>query len=571
MDESRYFNSHTPEPQADLVVKKSPRGKGKTESTILLGEPHRDEFLKNFKELYGVSVDELLQGPGGRKFVERLYQANFGERQQSTENTLQEEDSLFLSTVKDVNDLKDLTEMFKHNLIFCKGGYKKFRYITFDNFDSTSLPKQRVEELAIKYCFIDPWDKIGRIFEAYKNKPKELLAGLVSFPVNGWHVPSDSVSIEMFNSVADNVCTEIASSLDGYFQSDFELYSFVRDEFGDDVDFSGSEYVDRVGAASIDIENVLRNQLVSHLVDLNSIFVTYHRQLQKSSNKERVVENFGKEIETPLKLFEKDLQKMKSGEVVFLNAFKFLRQHGASFGFEDIRSASVEIKEGGTLSKEDISTMRSTYSHNQQESAVHNTLLAGFDKKVQDPKTTFTIFKWQGKVQSFMALSDIGDSLYMSSVNVEPSARGHKIGEAMLDQVVGQEAKNHVITADCDAKLPVSSKYIETGFIGTFYWEDKNEETGKSDWVIDIKRDDTVNSSYWGKQQTSNEAIINSRSKHPDTVMIEVAKTQAELPFHLLQEGYVLTRMFKDTSGLCYGVFEEKEKKELSKQTITQE
>lgn len=234
-------------------------------------------------------------------------------------------------------------------------------------------------------------------------------------------------------------------------------------------------------------------------------------------------------------------------------------QYNNNFSLNDIKSSDLEVVGGGSLSVEDISTMRSIYSHNQRESAVHDELLKGFDTRVKDPKAKFYIFKWQGKIQSFMALSDDGkdNSLYMSSVNVEPSARGYKIGEAMLDQVVEQAAKEHVITADCDSKLPISSKYIESGFVGTFYWEDKNKETGQSDWILDITRNDRMNHSYWGKQQTNTEAIVNSRGKHPDTVTIEVANTQAELPFHLLQEGHVLTRMFKDGSGLWYGVFEE--------------
>ncbi len=261
------------------------------------------------------------------------------------------------------------------------------------------------------------------------------------------------------------------------------------------------------------------------------------------------------------KKVEEDCNAELFSQTLFINSFKTLHESGSEFSLEEIESSKFEQLEGGTILEGDISAMRSIYSHNQKESAVHDALLTSFDKKVKDPKTRFNIFKWKDKIQSFVAFSDRGDSLYMSAFNVSPDARGYKIGEAMLDQVVEQEAKQETLTADCDSKLPISAKYIETGWVGTFYWEDKNEEENKSDWVLDIRRDETANNLYWGKSQ-SKESIITQRT-HPETVKVEVAKTQAELPFQLCTKGYVLTRMFKDAgSGLYYGVFEVLHKEE---------
>lgn len=260
---------------------------------------------------------------------------------------------------------------------------------------------------------------------------------------------------------------------------------------------------------------------------------------------------------------EEDCNAELFSQTLFINSFKTLHESGTEFSLEDIESSKLEQSEGGAITESDISVMRSIYSHNQKESAVHDALLTSFNKKVKDPKTRFNIFKWQDKIQSFVAFSDKGDSLYMSAFNVSPDARGYKIGEAMLDQVVEQEAKESTLTADCDSKLPISAKYIETGWVGTFYWEDKNEKEQKSDWVLDIKRDETANNSYWGKSQNK-ESIITQRT-HPENVKVEVAKTQAELPFQLCTKGFVLTRMFKDEgSGLYYGVFELPNKKETT-------
>ena len=275
------------------------------------------------------------------------------------------------------------------------------------------------------------------------------------------------------------------------------------------------------------------------------------------------VASYKETLNLAVKKVEEDCNAELFSQTLFINSFKTLHESGTEFSLEDIESSKFEQSEGGTITETDISAMRSIYSHNQKESAVHDALLTSFDKKVKDPKTRFNIFKWQDKIQSFVAFSNKGDSLYMSAFNVSPDARGYKIGEAMLDQVVEQEAKESTLTADCDSKLPISAKYIETGWVGTFYWEDKNEKEQKSDWVLDIKRDETANNSYWGKSQNK-ESIITQRT-HPENVKVEVAKTQAELPFQLCTKGFVLTRMFKDEgSGLYYGVFELPNKKETT-------
>lgn len=259
-------------------------------------------------------------------------------------------------------------------------------------------------------------------------------------------------------------------------------------------------------------------------------------------------------IDEQIELLSRRIDNIDLQTCIFLAAFRSLADSGVKIDIELIDQAELKLYEGSELSSADITFMRSVYSQNQKDSAVHDELLESFDKKVSDSKTQFSIFRWQNKIQSFLAFTDQGDSLYMSSFNVTPDVRGFKIGEAMLDQVVSEQAKNHILEADCDAKLPISAKYIETGWVGTSYFEDKNRKTNESDWIIYIKRNDNLNAGYWGKL-ASKESIITQRT-HPENVKVEVAKTQAELPFQLCNEGYVLTRMFTDKSGLSYGVFE---------------
>lgn len=257
---------------------------------------------------------------------------------------------------------------------------------------------------------------------------------------------------------------------------------------------------------------------------------------------------FNKTLEKEIVEFEQKIDQINVNTLLFLNSFKALRELGYNFSLEDVANSAIESNQGGTIAESDISTMRSIYSHNQKESAVHDSLLASFDKKVRDPKTRFSIFKRQDAVQSFVAFSDKGDSLYMSAFNVSPAARGYKIGETMLDQVVEQEAKENTLVADCDSKLPISSKYIETGWVATRYWDDHG------DMILDIIRDDTERDQYVSKKLPKEEIV----ARHvPDKVIVKTASEQKDLPFELCNQGYTLTRMFFDQKmNQHYGVFE---------------
>ncbi len=243
------------------------------------------------------------------------------------------------------------------------------------------------------------------------------------------------------------------------------------------------------------------------------------------------------------------LQNLNVEQILFLNAFKALREEKMDLKLEDIKNAELKEVRGGELSTEEIAAMSKIYAENQKgNEAVQKELLEKFSERVQDSTTRFSVFTREGAIQGFLAFTpqENGEQ-YLSSVNIIPEARGYRLGDALLQEIVEKEAAKHVLTADCDSKLPISAKYIETGFVATRYFDDNGDK------ILDIRRDDKVKGNFWGKNKSFEEILDRAA---PPGVRVENAAEQKDLPFELLNQGYVLTRMFKNPSGGVYAVFE---------------
>lgn len=255
-----------------------------------------------------------------------------------------------------------------------------------------------------------------------------------------------------------------------------------------------------------------------------------------------------------LSIIKKNLEAKTASNFM---TFKSLVNLGLVESLTDLKDSKLEIKNGSEISIEDVDIMRSIYSQNQAEVGAHDEILAHFDERVKDPATKFYIFKWQNKIQSFVAFSSKGENLFeATSFNVDPSARGYKIGEAMLEEAIAKEAEEHILYGECYANLKISAKYIETGWIAEGHFTEPGKERNTTDQLLNIFRDEKNNQEFWGKRTTSPEAIYEMDGM-PEFVKVEEVGTQLGLPFYLLNEGYVLTRMFYyEPKRKFIGVFE---------------
>lgn len=268
--------------------------------------------------------------------------------------------------------------------------------------------------------------------------------------------------------------------------------------------------------------------------------------------------------------FTKFVNEQTALEAQFLAMLALVRvnfQNGSEISINDIRDANLEIVLGSSLVKTDVTAMRRMYQKNQKDSAILDTLIASFDARVSDPNTRFYIYKWKGRIVGFLALTDLEGSKYFSSFNVDTNSQGFKIGDAMLHEFIGQEAKEHVLTADCYAHVAITQRYLDTGWVAYKYEPEPDlKRPGGTAHVLHICRDDAHNKIYWGGN-TSKEVIVARQVLPPPEVVVESAHSQDALHFEKLNQGYVLTRMFRDDlSRMYFAVFEPIRKRQLAHQ-----
>ncbi len=250
------------------------------------------------------------------------------------------------------------------------------------------------------------------------------------------------------------------------------------------------------------------------------------------------------------------------------------KAHGKELSLEDIRDATLKVEYGGSLDPQDVQTMRSMYSHNQRDTGAHDDILASFDERVTDPQARFYIFRWKGEIEGFIAFHPSTKRegvTHVSAFNVRPGVHGYTIGDLMEKVTISREARTHVLDCESYANLPISSKYIETGWVAERTFTEPGKREGTVDTLLDLIRDDEHHSVYWSKGEGITREQIVRREHVPHNVIIVSADTQAELPFAKHLDGeHVLTRMFKEPSpGRRYFAVFEPYKRKPKRQTGT--
>lgn len=319
----------------------------------------------------------------------------------------------------------------------------------------------------------------------------------------------------------------------------------------DDVEYEHSVYDDRVTTDYItgiryedESEKVPEvYKYAENLIDQESPYLAAKIQERHAS--------VLKKIESEIANVSKELVAINLSALLFLGTFRSLKESGVAFSLEDIKGSNFSRETlGGDITSAQVTEMKSIYFQNQSANpAVQKELVDKFSETLADGKSRFYSFTYHNAVQSFVAFTPKEDgAVFASAFNVAPAARGYKIGEAMLHEAIDREASTHVLVGNCDSKLPISSKYIETGWVATRYWDDHGDK------ILDIVRDDARRDSFVGKGLTVDDIISGNV---PAGVVVAKTASQDTLPFERCNEGQVLTRMFFDSkTNSYYGVFE---------------
>jgi len=264
----------------------------------------------------------------------------------------------------------------------------------------------------------------------------------------------------------------------------------------------------------------------------------------------------------------KELADIQTENLLFLSSFKELKRAGEKFSFEDIKNLQFNIENAAELKKQDIEQMKEVYAKNYEEYPdLQKQLLADFDKAAKSEKTIFYTLKHKDQVVAFNRFDDLGKGRKrFASFNVDPDFKGAKLGEAMMERSIDIESQNNILEATCLSFTPISGKYIESGFTA----KELIDYQGLP--VLKIEKDNKKESEYAFKNKSKQEIVDLFEKEYKDkeltgaeeVIIKQVKPDQSGKNFEILNQGYVLTRYFRE-KGQAYLVFEKEKEEKTAK------
>ena len=254
------------------------------------------------------------------------------------------------------------------------------------------------------------------------------------------------------------------------------------------------------------------------------------------------------------------LDTIKVDTLAFISAFKTLKIADENFSLEDVRDLELTTVFSKDISKEDTELMAGMYNANYKKyPRLAELLVNKFRKTMIQEGNRIALLRRNGKIIAFYGFSPTESDgvLYCSSFNVDPTYQGALLGETLLQESVDAKAKDNILIAECNPRIPVSANYIERGFIATE--KDRLEEVD----ILIIVRNDAMNKELFSRSVTSEEIISNGIKR--DGVKVYSVPTRDIPIFNFDFVGTrkngkteVLTRYIKDrVRGMTYLVTEE--------------
>lgn len=242
--------------------------------------------------------------------------------------------------------------------------------------------------------------------------------------------------------------------------------------------------------------------------------------------------------------------------VMLLNCIKTMKENGEPVTPDDIvNSRFQESVPGPAIPETTKQEMRFMYAENfKKNPEKQKKLLREFDEALQSSHSRFYIFHYQDKLLAFVRFDERGKGVrFAASFNVDPKARGMKLGEMMMESAVDKEAADNILEAYADSMKDITCRYLETGFVATKAY---GAEGGDINFVI--IRDDRRNHYFkskdfetWPKERIKKLAPLGK----VEGLKFEITTNPKAHPFVPLQEGYYLTRYIKE-GGQWFLVYE---------------
>lgn len=241
----------------------------------------------------------------------------------------------------------------------------------------------------------------------------------------------------------------------------------------------------------------------------------------------------------------KQLDRINADTITTFAIFKQAVRNGENLPIESIEGAVFSKKGANEISNEQKTEMDELYdrnyiNHPDREfiAKVKEYFNTAFIPEENKNKNFFYTFEKDGKTRAFVRFEENKDlSLYASALNVDEASKNFGLGEAMMDEALLREAKEHILRATCLTANPSNMRYFEKGFIAQkFKLVDQTNQ-------FDLVWDENQNKNIIAKQ-LSTEALSNEYTeKKNNNLLIKKSKKLNELHTEI-PEGFSLVRCF---------------------------
>ncbi|MEI7765463.1 MAG: GNAT family N-acetyltransferase [bacterium] len=253
---------------------------------------------------------------------------------------------------------------------------------------------------------------------------------------------------------------------------------------------------------------------------------------------------------------EKQLDRINADTITTFAIFKQAIKNGEKLPIESIEGSVFSKKEATDISPNQQNEMLELYELNWKNhpdrdfvESLKSYFKTAFAPEGNKQKNYFYTFEKDSNIRAFVRFEKQNDeSFYASALNVDEASKNFGLGEAMMDEALTREAKQHILHASCRKDNPSNMRYFEKGFISRGF--KKTNETEEFDLIWDENKNKDIKA----KQKSQDELI--SMYGNTNTEEIEIRKSKELESLHGdISEGKSLVRCFVN-NGEWYAVYE---------------
>lgn len=254
----------------------------------------------------------------------------------------------------------------------------------------------------------------------------------------------------------------------------------------------------------------------------------------------------------------KQLDRINADTITTFAIFKQAVKNGEKLPIESIEGSMFSKKNAGDFSNEQVNEMSELYDKNYENhkdreliSKVKEYFNTAFIPETNKQKNFFYTFEKDNRIRAFVRFEEKKeDVLYASALNVDEASKNFGLGEAMMDEALGIEARNNILHATCLIDSPSNMRYFEKGFISQNFVDISNTRQFNLIW------NEQKNKNILSKQ-ISKEELIKMFTGNPSE-NIEIRRSKELKDLHLdIPQDKSLTRCFLDKkSNEWFAVYE---------------